>query len=107
MTAYTSRLFGGIPQPVPRRPGLALSDDLLRTLRPSSEAPAAVRRRPGPDRYRFASLSLYGLYPALGPPSPSQVRSGSDAGPRRSGFQGSPRFLRVLPGSSPHVPVGM
>ena len=67
MTAYTSLLFRGIPRPVSRRPGLTLSDDLPRTLRPSSGAAAAVRRRPLPGRYRFAHRSLYETDRGLGP----------------------------------------
>lgn len=61
MTAYIVLLFRVIPRPGSRGPSLTLSDDLLWTLRPSSRAPAAVRRRPGPDRYRLAHISLYEL----------------------------------------------
>lgn len=100
MTAYTPLLFRGIPRPPSRRPGGAPGTISSGTLRPRRGAPAAVRRRPCPDRYRFAHPSLYELDRGLGPLS-EPGRSGSDAGPLRSGSQGSPRFLRFLPGSPP------
>ena len=63
---------------------------------------AAVRRRRAADRYSSADpLRTPSRQPVLPPrfsPTPLHVRSGS---------QGSPRFLRVLPGSAPAVPTGM
>nr|DAD69291.1 MAG TPA: hypothetical protein [Myoviridae sp. cte0t5] len=100
MTAYTSRLFRGIPRPPPQTPGGGLPNPPLKVVRDRRDAAAAVRRRPCPDRYRPAHPSLYELDRALDPPSPGRGRSDSDRIPSRSGSQGSPRFLRFLPGSS-------
>lgn len=59
---------------------------------------AAVRRRRGADRYSPADP----LGSRSGPGDPLRTSLGV-----HSGSQGSFRFLRVLPGSSPAVPTGM
>nr|DAT42674.1 MAG TPA: hypothetical protein [Caudoviricetes sp.] len=102
MTAYIVPVFRGIPPAPPALRRFPSGLPLCSVLLGPTAGGGAVRRRPGPVRYRFPT-SPRGLPDPARPDPPAQL--GPSQG--RSGSQGSPRFLRVLPGFSPAVPPGM